>query len=251
MDNDGDSSPRTTDTLVNPPRPQQALEGGEARAYLENFVSAAYQSGPDAQFEYDRAVLAIRKIPEAILIEIAQALGKCESHDYPTRWALTFAASELRHRSALSLLASVVDTPLPSEPQPPSHGFSVVANETVLRTTAIEGIGHLAREGHKEALEVLFRVLREPSISLRRASVQAILGVRRSSALIKRLKASLPPENHFLLELKRAKVTEVPQIPRPQQYLSEEAGQRTPRKPPAAPGIIEKSTPSRPPTRKR
>ncbi len=241
--------PRSTDTLLSQPVRGRVFEGGQTRAYLENFVSAAYQSGPDAQFEYERALAAIRTVPEAIVIEIATALGRCDPRDYATRWALIFAACELRHGSALPLLASVAGTPLPPEPQSPSHGFSIVANETVLRTTAIEGIGHLAREGHKDSADFLFGILREPSISLRRAAVQAILGVPKSDTLVGRVKASLPPELHFLLELKKPGVTDVPQVPKPEQYLSEEARGRAPLKPPLAPGHTGEHTPSRPPTK--
>jgi hypothetical protein len=110
----------------------------------------------------------------------------------------------------------------------------MVGNETVLRTTAIEGLGHLAKEGNKDALQALFQVLREPSISLRRAAIQAILGVRKSAEQVEKIKACLPPEHHFLLELKRVKVQEVPQVRNPEQFLSEEARERSPAKPPIA-----------------
>lgn len=251
MASDQSLPPPKVDTLANPQRRRTILEGGEGRAFLENFVSAAYRSGPDAQSEYERALADLRKVPEAIVIEIARALGKCEPYDYATRWALVFAACELKHKSALPLLASIVSTPLPQEPQPPSHGFSIVANETVLRTTAIEGLGHLAAQGHNSAIDSLFRVVREPSISLRRAGVQAILGIRKSAAMIERLRASLPPEQHFLLELKRPAVTEVPQVPKPQQYLSEEARERVSLTPPILPGQSQKQAPSRPPSRQK
>jgi hypothetical protein len=249
MANDQSVPPRKTDTLKNLTVRTQAFESGVARAQLENFLEAAYHSGPEAQEEYERRLAAIRKAPEDFVVEIAKALGRCESRDYSTRWALVFAACELRHRSALHLLINIATAPIPPEPQPPSHGFSIVGNETVLRTTAIEGIGHLAKEGNKDALEVLFRVLREPSFSLRRASAQAILGVRKSARLIERIKASLAPEQHFILELKRPKVTEVPQISHPRKFLSEEARQRTSVKPPMSPADVAKRGVEQPPTK--
>ena len=239
MANDESSPPRGSDALFNPPREDQAYETSATRALLENFISAAYQSGSDAQAEYERALAAIRKQPDQVVIEIASALGTCVARDYPTRWALVFAACELRTKAALPLLTNIANKPIPPEPQPPSHGFSMVGNETILRTTAVEGIGQLAKENNKEALAALFQLLRLPSFSLRRAAVQAILGVRKSSDHIEKVKACLPPEQHFLLQLKRLKVQDAPQVDNPQQFLSDAARRRSSAKPPLAPGHAE------------
>src|SRR5262249_26294913 len=84
------------------------------------------------------------------------------------------------------------------------------------------------------ALEALFQVLRAPALSLRRAAVQAILGVRKSAEQMQKIRACLPPEQHFLLDLKRLKVYAAPQVPKPEKFLSDEARQRSPAKPPVA-----------------
>lgn len=229
-------APRTTDTLTTAAQAARSVKIGETRARLENFLRVAYKHGPGVEDEYERTVADLRKEPEGTVIEIAKMMGASAANDFPLRWALIFAACELRHRAALALLTNIVDTPLPEEPKPPAHGFSIVANETILRTTAIDGIGELAKAGNKEAYEALFRVVRTPSISMRRAAVQAILQAGRSGAVANKLKSLLPPEQHFLLTLKRPSVDEVPQVKKPQQYLSEEARQRSSLKPPEVPG---------------
>ncbi len=126
---------------------------------------------------------------------------------------------------ALPLLFSIIETPLPSEPQPPSHGFSIVGEETILRTTAIEGIGHLADEGDDAVLDALFRAIRQPSISIRRAAIQALLHTKGGKMLRQRITACLPPEQYFLLDLVTPRVTEVSQVTEPEHFLSEEARQ--------------------------
>jgi hypothetical protein len=55
------------------------------------------------------------------------------------------AAAELQHPAALPFLFNLVLTPIPPEESPDPHSFSTVAEETILRTTAVEGIGHLAK----------------------------------------------------------------------------------------------------------
>jgi len=227
--------PKTTDTLAPLARKVRGAEIGVTRAYVEEFVRSAYAAGPDAAFEYERALAVIRKAPQEVVIEIAQALGECAQHDYPRRWALIFAATELRHRAALPLLVTIVEAPLLPEPQPPSHGFSVVAQETILRTTAIEGIGHFAKDGDEQAIEALFRALRPTSISMRRAAVQALLSSKKGKGMRARITSYLPPENHFLLELKTPKVTAVAQVKDPERFLSDEARQSSSLKAPQIP----------------
>ncbi len=242
-----ESPPRTADTLVTIARRAHDANIGETRAYVEDFVRAAYQAGPNAEFEYERALAVIRKAPQEVVVEIAIALGECQQYDYPRRWALIFAASELRHRAALPLLFTIVKAPLPSEPQPPSHGFSIVGEETILRTTAIEGIGHLARDGGEEALATLFSALRQPSISIRRAAVQALLSTTDENEMRQRIMTYLPPEEHYLLELKTPKVVEVPQVENPERFLSEEAHQSSSLKAPHLPEDRGTSPKKRPP----
>ncbi|MCE8428003.1 MAG: hypothetical protein J5U19_06425 [Candidatus Methanoperedens sp.] len=243
-----ESPPITADTLVTITRKAHEANIGETRAYVEDFLRAAYQSGPNAVFEYEHALAVIRKAPQEVVVEITRALGECQSYDYSRRWALIFAAGELRHRAALPLLVTIVKEPLPSEPQPPSHGFSIVGEETILRTTAIDGIGHLARDGDEEAVAALLRALRHPSISMRRAAAQALLSTKGESELRQRIMAYLPPEEHFLLELKPTNVMEVPQVENPERFLSEEARQSSSLKPPSLSeqrGTLQKKRPPR------
>jgi hypothetical protein len=50
-------------------------------------------------------------------------------------------------------------TPIPPERSKNPHSFSTVAEETILRTTAIEGIKYLAADGSEAAIESLFDFL--------------------------------------------------------------------------------------------
>ena len=129
----------------------------------------------------------------------------------------------MKHRSALAFLNYIVQTPIPPEPKEPSHGFSIVGEETILRTTAIEAIGYLASKGNEKAVDALLGALKQPSISMRRAAVQALRGTKQFKKLHDRVRAELPPDQHFLLTLSTPKVDRVPQVSDPRRFLSEQA----------------------------
>jgi len=185
---------------------------------LRNFVATMNAQGKDAQEEYERALFQLRKMPEEAVLEIARAEKACSIDDYSTRWFLIFAATELKHPAALPLFRQVVLTPIPPERSPEPHSLSTVEEETIIRTTAVDGIGTLAKE-NPEALKMLFEFLAIPSFSIKRAAVQAILAVHKDQKTVAEIAQILPKDMRFLLDLKPKDVREVPQITEPQKYL--------------------------------
>jgi hypothetical protein len=241
-----DEAPRVSDSL-RPGRPTPArFSDGPAGALLGNFIAAISGADEDAEDVYREALEAMRKRPELVLVELVRAESACHSRDYPTRWALVHAASELRHPAVLPFLTSLVLTPIPPEESRDPHSFSTVAEETILRTTAVEGVGRLAAEGNRAALDSLFEFVKQPSLSIRRAAVQSILATRRGRGLRRRIAALLPDDQQFLLDIKPVKVDDVPQVKRPQRHLSE-AGRRSTTEPP--PGFPGEEEPGRAPPR--
>jgi hypothetical protein len=206
-------------------RPARRLKGSPAGQLLEQFLFASGQAGEEAEQAYREALEKLRGRAEEVLVEVARAEAASEEEDYPARWALTHAAAELRHPAALAFLKNLVLTPIPPERRQDPHASST-AEEMILRTTAIDGIGYLAAEGDEKALETLFEVLQLPWISTRRAAVQAILGSPEGSELRERLEELLPAEHRFLLDLKRVHASDVPQISHPERQLKEEARKR-------------------------
>jgi hypothetical protein len=228
-------TPQATDTLAPEAKPPYT-EPGIAQAHLRNFLKAMYAVGEDAEAEYQRALRDLRHNPEAIVSEIAVAYGASRARDYPGRWGLIFAAGELRHPAALPFLVNIAETPLPPEPAEPAHGFSIVGEETILRTTAIEAIGHFVEERRELATAALLRALKQPSLSIRRAAVQVLKKAGASGELIERIRAELPPDFHFLLTLSTPRVEEVAQVPDPRRFLSERGRAATNSPPPALGG---------------
>ena len=187
-------------------------------------------AGDDAQVRYAAALDALRGEPEQSVLALAQAEAVCNRTDYPLRWALVYAAAQMNHDAALPYLRNLILTPIPPEQSSAPHSFSTVGKETVLRTTAIEGVGRLAVQGNEAALPALFEFLSIASISVRRASVQAILAV--NPKLRKKAAEALPADHRFLLDIVPKDVREVPQVQNPKKHLPDKKPANKP-KPPA------------------
>lgn len=177
-------------------------------------------SGEDADEAYQRSVAAMREHPVEAVIEIARLESMCLARDYAARSALVYAACELEHRAALPLLKSVVLTPIPPEENADPHA-STVTEETIIRTTAVDGVVILARQGDKDVIDLLFDFLDVPSMSIRRAAVQGLLASPQADDLRGRIAECLPKNQRFLLDLKKLDVRKAAQIDDPQQHLSE------------------------------
>ena len=214
--------PDATDRLTIRRREPALGSESPAGVALANAIAAMSGAGDDAEDDYGRALDDLRRHADAVVVEIARASSSCDEGDYPARWALVHLASELRHPAALAFLRNLVETPIPPERSKDPHSFSSVAEETILRTTAVEGVGALALERKSgEATDALWEFLKQPSLSIRRAAVQSLFAVAGTSKRVRdRIAAALPDEQRFILDLKAVEVTDVPQITRPQRHLS-------------------------------
>ena len=148
---------------------------------------------------------------------IARAESCCPRCNYNLRWALVYAAVQIRRASTLPFLRDLVLTEIPQEGNSDSHSLSIVAEETIIRTTAIEGIGYLAKRGSQKAMNSLLEFLAIPSISIRRASIQEILKVSKKHR--EEIVSHLPPDFHYLLDVVPKNVRDVPQIKNPKRHL--------------------------------
>lgn len=209
-----------SDTVGPGDRPQNPFRNNEDAKALRHFLSVMYGHGENAAEIYGQALEPLRSRAEGVVAEIAHVESSLKETDYPSRWALIFAASELRSPAALPYLRSVALSRIPSERSRATHSFSTVAEETILRTTAVEGIGRLALDHDSQAVGALLECLSRPSISIRRAAVQELLAAPDGHNLRDRIAAALPEDQRFLLDLRHIDVHQVPQIRNPEQFLA-------------------------------
>jgi len=212
-------SPSTDDTFVAQER--YAVEyAGPFAERINHYLTTLYASGDAAEERNAAALDEFRRDAGEAVIALAKAGACCHEHDYPRRWALVYAAARLEHDAALPYFRELVLTPVPEAQPRGGHGFSAAREETVLRTTAVEGVGRLAARGNRAALKALYEFLDVPSISIRRASIQAVLAVEPKAR--GKLAERIPAEFHYLLDVRTIPVTKAPQVKNPRKHLKDE-----------------------------
>jgi len=212
-------APRVEDILSGQ-RPSLArISESPAGIRLNNLLQVIAGLGDDAEEEYQRALKDVREDPEEVLVEVAQASSDCCEHDYPLRMALVQIATELRHPATLPYLANIIKTPIADEKSQDPHSFSTVAEETIIRTAAVDGVAELARDGDERASRLLMEFVRLPSFSIRRAAVMGLLATKDADQFREEIKSMLPDDQQFILEMRRIEVREAPQVMDPTRHL--------------------------------
>ncbi len=199
---------------------------------ITRYLAVMNAAGETAEREYQAVLEEMRENAAEVIVALAAAEERCDHSDYPRRWARVYAATQMKHEAALPYFRNLVLTPIPPEQSKVPHSFSTVREETILRTTAIEGLGYLAAQGQRRALDALLEALNIPSVSVRRAAVQALLAA--DSTLSTRILEGLPREFHFLLDLKTPHVSEVQQVRDPRKHLRQKPQKKA--SPPTIPG---------------
>jgi hypothetical protein len=191
----------------------------EMSSLVEQAVAALFAEGDEAEVTARTLLEQLRLRAEEAVVAIARLEAGCPRRMYPRRWALMHFAALLHHDAALPFLREVVLTPIPPEESTNVHYPSTLREETVLRVTAVEGVGVLAARGNERAIDSLLEFLSIESISIRRASAMSLLAV--DEGMRDQIADLLPRQLHYLLDIRSFAVTEVPQVRDPQQHLRE------------------------------
>jgi hypothetical protein len=182
-----------------------------------------HTSGENAEADYRQTLEVLRRDPESTMIAITGAYSVSPERAYPRRHALVQAAVALEHESALPFLANVVLSPIPPEGMPDAHAFSTVAEETIIRMSAVDGIAAIARAGSGAAVETLISFLGIPSFSVRRSAVMGVLSTRGGARYRRRMQGLIPSDQHFIFNMKKVHVGEAVQVNDPRRHLAPHA----------------------------
>ena len=212
--------PSSSDSFQDYSPTQPLFTKSRAGIRLENALKAINGFGDDAEKNFEEALKELREIPEEVVLELAQAFDdKCQPDAYPIKWGLVFLATELKSKAAYHFLKRLIFTPIPDERSANTGSFSTVAEETILRTTAVEGMSIFLNDD-KKAGDLLLECLKLPSISIARAAIQTLAKAGQlDDKLRKKIEDLLPKERHYLLKIKPTKVEEVEQIKDPESHL--------------------------------
>ncbi|MBI3681116.1 MAG: hypothetical protein HY235_12055 [Acidobacteria bacterium] len=186
---------------------------------LAAFLKAFHSATSETDADYAAALAALQQDPERMIAAIADGTRQCAPGDYALRRALLYAASSLGHPAALPLLADAASRRFKEIPSPDFHEQTLLTQEMMLRTTAVEGIEQLARAGHEGALDSLLTLSDSPVLSVRVLSFTALRAADSSGQIFSRAAARLKQEDRFLLHYRRVPIEEVPGINDPRVHL--------------------------------
>lgn len=228
-------TPSVGDQLQPSRQPSDIAGGLTGSARLRAALTSMYAVGDDANDRHDQGLDSLRQNPEETVVAIVAAYGRCPSGDYAQRQALVRTAGVLGYSGSLPFLASVALAEIPLEQAEDPHSFSTVAEETIIRMTAVDGIVQRAQDGDEEAGEILMRCVESPSFSVRRTAVSGLVSTPYGDARRRDIEALVPSDQRFIFDLKQIPVVEAIQVEDPARYLSDQ--QREPGEPkPALPG---------------
>jgi HEAT repeat protein len=206
-------------------KPEPEDEPDSARSRVRAAISQMSASGDDAEARYQATLNELKSDPKAAVAAMYEIYKLTSEDQYVDRWSQIHLLSELRESAALPVFNAILSTPIPPEKMPGMVTHSTVGEEVMIRTTAIEGIVGLARQGDQEAAAMLRKHVQHDSFSVRRAAIQGYLEVGGAGAR-EELSKLLPEKDHFILDIRRANVGDVPQ-PRVE-AISEERDQAPP-----------------------
>jgi hypothetical protein len=228
-------TPRVGDHLSSTQQPRDVVGELTGSARLRAALVDMYAVGNDANDRHDQAVDSLRRDPEETIVAIVAAYGGCPAGDYAQRQALVRVAGILGHSGSLPFLASVALAEIPQEQAADPHSFSTVAEETIIRMTAVDGIVQRARDGDEGAAEFLMKCVESPSFSVRRAAVSGLMSTPYGDERRSDIEARVPSEQRFIFDLKQIPASEAIQVEDPTRHLAERY--REPSEPkPAIPG---------------
>ena len=156
-----------------------------------------------ADADGEHALLRVRELlqrADAASATIAQALHDCAQDDHSLRWSLLYLLDGLDDPRAAEVFYRAAAEPVPAADRYPRGCETPRDGEVLVRTMAIAGLARRAR-GDAKAADMLFKLLEaQPERALRVETVKALMAADPGHA--ERIRALLPQELHFALELK-------------------------------------------------
>jgi hypothetical protein len=167
-------------------------------------------AGEAAEACYQKALDGLARSAREVVAALAAEYDALPEDQYLDRWSLVQLMAELRNEGALDFIDRRLSAALPEERSADPHGFSSLAEEIMILTTAVEAATRMAADGNERALGILMRHATPENFSVRRAAIQGYLAHGGSDAY-DALKHRLPERDHHILDIRRVDVRDVHQ----------------------------------------
>ncbi len=195
-----------------------AAQGVTLDPLVGAFVDAFHHCASEVDPPYVKAVATLRERPESSAAKLEKDYRALGREYVDARESVLYAASALAHPAILPLLMEVAQQ---SGSGSIHHEGGRAAQESILRTVAVDGIDAIARSGDERATNALVALTSSADRAVQASAVVALKYLPTKTAF-ERLADKLPQDRRYLLNLVRADVREVPQISDPRRHLRAE-----------------------------
>lgn len=171
---------------------------------LGQAVRCLNTAGKEGEFEYARLVEVLSRRSGDLLEAVKSIFLQVKGGDTPLRWNLLYVLGDVGDESAADFLANAAFTPLP-ENEDGEGCESHRDMEMLVSTGAVHALHRVAKRHSQVADHVLKVISKRPArpILIEAVKVAAELGLR------DRVQDLLPKEDHWILDIRRARPQEV------------------------------------------
>lgn len=206
---------------------------------INNFLAAFHTAQSETDAHFLEALGQLRSDATNHSQQISLAFGQLDALQFGARRSLLYTARYLAHASSLPFLVEIAKQKPGGEL---SHEGNRMAEESMLRSIAVDGIEQIARQENSQAVEALMTLCNS---SDRLVQASSVVALKYLNVPLDRLRSAVPRDRLYLLDLVRVDIRDVPQIMDPRQHLRAEVAAGTGR-----PNPESKAEPSRSPDRK-
>lgn len=185
---------------------------------LTTYLDAVHSYASESEPGYMAAIAKLRAEPSASARAIMDAYKRTGDEESDVRESLLLAAAALADRAVLPLLIEVARTPVRAGDS--VRELSREARISKLRLMAVDGIHAIAAAGDSGAWDALEGLVESPDRAVQAAAVVAFNEADTGGDRLQRIGRILPNDRKFLLDVRRANVRDVPQIPDPTRHLA-------------------------------
>jgi hypothetical protein len=167
---------------------------------VRNHLMVMYGLGPDAENIYQRSLDTLRgQMDESISI-LVNAYNEVDKIFFGDRWALVQTLADLKGMQALDDLSRIANEPLPRrEDTLYDHQISPYNEESIIKITAIKGIGNLAVNSDS-AVSILMPFFNHKDSVIRLEALNALAAaIRVADERRKRVLMALLPKDYVFV----------------------------------------------------
>lgn len=155
------------------PRDGLPFPDTDAGRAVESHLEALFAMGPDAEANYQASLAALRARGNEAIATIVDTYNEADKSLYGERAVVVETLTELRLPEARDSLLAIANETLPERVPAPDDTISAIEQETIIRMTAIRGLGHLAVQDDTAA-RALAELAKHPELSLNEQAKQSL-----------------------------------------------------------------------------